>query len=141
MKENVIISVIGMQVVQNTDENVEIVAPGRYSYEGEEHHISYEDTDEENGEITNNLIKARPGFVEVERTGMVNTKLTFENGKTSQSIYSTPYGDMLIEIKTDSIHVQHKKESVRISVQYETYLNSAKVSDNNIVVKVQNQMI
>ena len=52
-----------------------------------------------------------------------------------QSLYSTPMGDLLIEILTNKITVSEQEPgNVTLKVDYEIYVDGRKISDNQIEI-------
>ena len=102
----------------------------------EKHYAFYDELEEDNKKISN-IIKFDKDFIEVTRKGAVNTKLNFKLNETNQSLYSTPFGDMLIEVFTKNISLNEKEADVNLLVDYEMFIDGDKVSDNKIEINIQ----
>ena len=57
MNNNVLIKISGLQMVDDTGDNVESMSAGKYYLKNDKHYVLYEDMDDENDEITKNTIK------------------------------------------------------------------------------------
>ena len=51
--------------------------------------------------------------------------------------YSTPFGDMLIEVFTKNNSLNEKESDVNLLVDYEMFIDGDKVSDNKIEINIQ----
>ena len=49
MNEEVIISIKGLRVTEDTDEDVEVITPGKYYLKNGKHYLLYDEIDEESG--------------------------------------------------------------------------------------------
>ena len=136
MDNKVVIRVSGLQVAEDTGDNVELIASGKHYIKNNKHYLIYDEIDEESGTKTKNKIKFNDEFAEVTRNGVISGKLLFEKGSNNQSLYSTPYGDMLVEILTKEIELRQAEDNLNLKLDYELYANNAKVSDNKIEIYV-----
>lgn len=136
MDKDVLVKISGLQGVQDGDETVELMAHGKYYKKNDKHYLLYEDVEEESGVATKNTIKFNEDKVEVLRNGMVNGKLVFQKGKNSQSLYGTPYGDILLEILTKDVYIKEITDSINLQIDYELYADNTKVSDSRIIIDI-----
>ena len=137
MNNNVLIKISGLQMVDDTGDNVESMSAGKYYLKNDKHYVLYEDMDDENDEITKNTIKFNSETVEVTRKGLVTGKLVFKNGKNNQSLYSTPFGDLLMDVYTKDILLEEKEDNIDLKIDYELYANNSKVSDSIININIR----
>ena len=131
MNNNVLIKISGLQMVDDTGDNVESMSAVKYYLKKDKHYVLYEDMDDENDEITKNTIKFNSETVEVTRKGLVTGKLVFKKGKNNQSLYSTPFGDLLMEV------YEEKEDNIDLKIDYELYANNSKVSDSIININIR----
>lgn len=136
INSNVIVKVTGLQVVEDTGDSVEIMAPGKYYMRNNKHYVVYDDIDEESGAKTKNTIKFNSTSAEVMRKGYLSGKMTFDKGKNNQSLHSTPYGDLFVEVLTKNISLSEQEENVNLKIDYELYANNNKVSDSKIEIDI-----
>ena len=140
MNEEVIISIKGLRVTEDTDEDVEVITPGKYYLKNGKHYLHYDEIDEESGKTIKNMIKITSEYVEVTKRGGISSKLCFQEEKSYQSIYSTMFGEFLMETKTDAVMLDESDEVIEATVKYELFINGSSVSTNNIVIKVENKV-
>lgn len=136
MDNNVVIKICGLSKIEDTGENVETLAVGKYYMKNNKHYVLYDEVDEESGIKIKNTIKFNENSAEVSRKGDINGKMIFVNGENNQSLYSTPYGDLLMEVLTKEIKLKHQEDNIQLKIDYELYANNSKVSDNIINIEV-----
>ena len=132
MDENVVIKISGLQIVENTGDNVEVIAKGRHYLKKDKHYLLYEEYENDENTKTSNMIKFNNDIVEITRKGQVDGKLIFQENQKKQSLYSTPMGDLLIEVLTKEIEVSDDDDDVNLKVKYQIHVDGNKVSDNEI---------
>ncbi len=140
MKQDVLVSVSGLQYEIDAKEAVEVISTGKYHKIDEKHYISYEETiasdEEDEGGVTKNLLKISPNLVELCKKGYSNVTMVFETGKKTMTYYNTPFGKLLIGIHTTSIHVEEKEEGLIVIIRYSLDMNYEHISDCAITIKV-----
>lgn len=141
MDNNAIIRISGLQRVEETGENVEMLAQGKHYIKNNNHYLLYEEIDDDSGIITKNTIKFNETCAEVTRKGLISGKLVFDKGNNNQSLYSTPYGDLLVEIMTKDVRMEQNQENVNLRIDYEMYANNSKVSDHTIEIDISEKQI
>ena len=132
MDENVVIKISGLQIVENTGDNVEVIAKGKHYLKKDKHYLLYEEYENDENTKTSNMIKFNNDIVEITRKGQVDGKLIFQENQKKQSLYSTPMGDLLIEVLTKEIEVSDDEDDVNLKIKYQIHVDGNKVSDNEI---------
>ena len=132
MDENVVIKISGLQIVENTGDNVEVIAKGKHYLKKDKHYLLYEEYENDENTKTSNMIKFNNDIVEITRKGQVDGKLIFQENQKKQSLYSTPMGDLLIEFLTKEIEVSDDDDDVNLKIKYQIHVDGNKVSDNEI---------
>ena len=130
MDENVVIKISGLQIVENTGDNVEVIAKGKHYLKKDKHYLLYEEYENDENTKTSNMIKFNNDIVEITRKGQVDGKLIFQENQKKQ--YSTPMGDLLIEVLTKEIEVSDDDDDVNLKIKYQIHVDGNKVSDNEI---------
>ncbi len=135
MTKDVIISVEGKQIVDGEEDVNETIAQGTYYNRGGKHYIIY-DTYDDDSKIEN-MIKFNEDIVEVSRKGEITGKLIYEAGKKKRSLYTTPVGDMLMELDTHDINIDCRDEKIEAQIFFEIFVEGDKVSDNEVKIIVK----
>ena len=141
MEKNVIITIRGLQFVQNDEEvePVEVVTPGEYYKKNGQHYLLFEESVESFGETTHNLMKFRKDHLEVRKKGLVNVHMVFEENKKTLSYYQTPYGIMNMGIAATRIQMDEQKDNIDVRVDYALNLNENYVADCTIYMNVKSR--
>ena len=101
MTKEVIITIRGLQDGPQTDgEPIEMITTGEYFYKNNKHYILYEEVMEGETSTTKNRIKVAPGMMELNKSGVVNVNMSFEEHKKNITHYYTPYGCLEMGIDT-----------------------------------------
>lgn len=136
MDKDVLIKIIGLQVVGDEDDEIEVLTKGQHYFKNDQHYILYDEYEEETEEKIKNVIKFNANRAEVSREGFISAKLEFEKGKMNQTLYATPLGDILMEIKTKEIKLKEKDDNINLKIDYELYADSEKLSDTEIEIDI-----
>ncbi len=137
MENDVLIKVTGLQVIEETGDTIEMMARGKHYIRNNKHYLLYDEIEDEEQPKVKNIIKFNDEFAEITRQGMVNGKLIFEKGKNNQSLYGTPFGDLLVEVVTKNIDLKSNDDALNLKIDYELYANNSKVSDSKIEIDVR----
>ena len=81
MTKEVLIHLKGMQTTDaphGSDEPLELITVGEYYYRNNTHYLLYEEQMEGLDEPIHNLVKIRPGHMEVRKKGPVQTNMVFD---------------------------------------------------------------
>lgn len=79
------------------------------------------------------------GYVEVQKKGLTNTHMIFEEAKKNLTYYATPFGDMQMGISATRIDVQEQEENIDILIDYALEINDIHTADCQICVNVKPQ--
>ena len=105
---------------------------GKHYLKKDKHYLLYEEYENDENTKTSNMIKFNNDIVEITRKGQVDGKLIFQENQKKQSLYSTPMGDLLIEVLTKEIEVSDDDDDVNLKIKYQIHVDGNKVSDNEI---------
>lgn len=139
MKKDVLVTVRGMQSIEGSEEpeQVEMVAKGDYYYRNGHHFICYNEIVEGFEEPTKNMIKIMKGYVEVQKKGMTNTHMIFEESKKNVTYYATPFGNMEMGISATKIDVKEEEENLDINIDYALEINQVHKADCRISMNIR----
>lgn len=124
------ITVYDKQIYPTHSEEAENKFPGNITFKNESVYITYKDQEQN----VTTIIKAKDNVVSVKRLGMMRGNLEFDSSKIHKTIYSTPYGDMDLEIITEKCDVYLLTKGVKIHIEYKIMMQGEKVSDNIYLV-------
>ena len=139
MKKNVLISLTSIQWQDDEKSETELVTKAKHSRENGWDIISYEDTSATGFEGSVTTIKVDKGTnASITRKGTANSVLSLEIGRKHFCQYGTPYGSLQIGVYTHTINNTIERDG-RLYIKYTLDLNSAYLSDNEIIMTVQYQ--
>lgn len=140
MDEQKVILTIKGSIVDSYDdhESVELETEG-YTYEEDGFRcFSYAESEMTGMEGTSTVIKVKNDQVDIIRIGTVNSIMEFETGKKNITLYSTPYGEISLEIETQDIEIERKDAKiVRVKVNYTIGVSGVTNSKNTMEVKIR----
>lgn len=138
MTKEVLISIKGLQFEADVDENrIETVTAGDYYKRNNHHYVVYEERLEGYQEPTKNIIKFNDKGFYITKHGLVNVNMVFEEKKKNITNYATPYGNILIGIEADSIHLQEAEKNIRVNVDYSLEVNYEHLANCKITMDIR----
>lgn len=137
MNKNVLIKINGMQKLDESDDSVEVITVGEYYNKNGKHYIMYEEVDDDSSTVTKNLLKVWDGMVEIKKTGSITTTMTFETERVNKTYYSTPFGNLQIEIETKSVDIDVSDEDMEIDIRYSLAINKQFTVDSRIQLNIK----
>lgn len=137
MTKDVLITISGVQMLDEEDMDVEMVTRGDYYQRNGKHYILYDEVMEGFEGTVRNVIKVSPESVDIIKQGAASTRMQFEKNKKNLSCYTTPLGDLMIGIQANRISIDEGQDHLKINVEYSLDINYQHASDCNISVSVQ----
>ena len=137
MTKDVLITISGVQMLDEEDMDVEMVTRGDYYQRNGKHYILYDEVMEGFEGTVRNVIKVSPESVDIIKQGAASTRMQFEKNKKNLSCYPTPLGDLMIGIQANRISIDEGQDHLKINVEYSLDINYQHASDCNISVSVQ----
>ena len=137
MTKDVLITISGVQMLDEEDMDVEMVTRGDYYHRNGKHYILYDEVMEVFEGTVRNVIKVSPESVDIIKQGAASTRMQFEKNKKNLSCYTTPLGDLMIGIQANRISIDEGQDHLKINVEYSLDINYQHAADCNISVSVQ----
>lgn len=139
MKKKVLISLTSIQHQDDDTNKTELLTKAEFVRENGYDIISYEDTSATGFEGSVTTIKVDGcRNASITREGTANSVLSLEIGRKHFCQYGTPYGCLQIGVYTHAIDNTLDKDG-RLYLKYTLDLNSSFLSDNEIIMTMQNQ--
>ena len=79
-------------------------------------------------------LKLKDTSLELYRAGSVKQRMLFEEGNVYCTEYHTPYGTLMLEMRTKQLNVNLLDEQISIIAEYDIYSNGSKISENRIEI-------
>ena len=137
MTKDVLITISGIQMMDEEDSDVEMIVRGDYYQKNGKHYILYEEVMEGFEGTVKNIIKVSPGSVDIIKKGITSAHMQFEKNKKNLSCYNTPLGDLVIGIQANRIRIDEEEDCLKINVEYSLDINYQHASDCNIMLDIQ----
>ncbi len=137
MTKEVLLSIKGIQLENNPEENIEIITIGEYSFEEDKHYVHYDEVMEDEKDVIKSTLKFNDSCVELIKKGPMNVHMIFEKEKKNVTYYNTPYGDLLVGIQAKSIDIEEKEELINVGINYTLEINSQHISNCNIFMDIK----
>ncbi len=137
MTRDVLISISGSRISENGPEQVEMITTGDYFGKNGKHYVIYEEIPEDGSGRIRNTIRIRPDSLDIIKNGAVSTHMVFEKDKKNLACYLTPFGQMMVGIRTVDIRLQETEDLLKADVEYALDINYEHVSDCSITVAVR----
>lgn len=137
MKKNELISITSIQWDEKDKSETELLTRAEISLEENIDTIVYEDTEATGfeGSVTTIEVKGNDE-ASVMRTGSASSFMSLEVGNRRYCQYGTPFGSMQIGIYTHAIE-NTLNENGRLYLKYTLDVNASHLSDNEIIIKIQ----
>lgn len=140
MTKEVLVSIAGLQYEYEGEGAIELISTGEYYYRNNKHYVLYDEIIEnQEDDITSTVkctLKLSENQVEVIKKGPAAVHMIFELGQNHMTYYSTPYGDLMIGITTNSIKIEESEDAIEVELTYGLDMNYQFVSDCNLTIKI-----
>lgn len=147
MTQDVLVTITGMhqsediQVSAEDMEPIEVITPAKYYLKNGKHYILYDEVVEGvTGVIKNKIKIVDDNHLEIIKSGITNSHLVFENGKTYASSYATPFGMMQVETKTRALNVCVDEDKISVDVDYTLFVNEEVAAECRIVMGITSKI-
>lgn len=118
------------------DNDLEIKTAGEYYYRNHCHYILYEEQLEGFGQPVKNLLKLWEDRLEMTKKGPVNTSMVFEKGQFAKVNYQTPFGQMVLGIRTKALGVIISEKSIHVRIEYALEAEERHLADCRIRIRI-----
>ena len=137
MKDNVTISLTSIQWQDGERTQTELVTKARHTKQDGCDIIIYDDTEATGFEGSVTTIKSNAKSAYITRKGTANSALALEIGKKNFCQYETPYGSLRLGVYTHDIS-NTIAENGRLYLKYSLDLNASPLSENEIIMTINN---
>lgn len=137
MKDNVTISLTSIQWQDGEKTQTELVTKARHTKQDGCDIIAYDDTEATGFEGSVTTIKSNAKSAYITRKGTANSALALEIGKKNFCQYETPYGSLRLGVYTHDIS-NTIAENGRLYLKYSLDLNASPLSENEIIMTINN---
>lgn len=138
MTKEILLSLKGLQMEKSEGtQEMETITPADYYQRNGNHYVVYDELMEGFTEVIRNRIKFNASTLEVNKKGLVNVQMVFEENKKNMTSYMTPYGNIVIGVDTESILVKEEEDQIRVEVEYALEANYQHLADCRIEMELR----
>ena len=138
--KDVIISITGVQnYPQGSDDAVELVTEGKYSYRDGHGVLSYMESELTGMQGTKTSFTFTPDEVVLSREGTLTSRMVFREGTKNTFLYDTPFGSATMGLDTHRIHSTMGPRGGDMEIDYVVDFDHAVVGRNRFRINVREQ--
>ncbi len=138
--KDVIISITGVQnFTQGSDDTVELVTEGKYSYRDGRGELSYMESELTGMQGTRTSFTFGPDEVVLSREGTLTSRMVFREGTKNTFLYDTPFGSATMGLDTHRIHSTMGPRGGEMEIDYVVDFDHAVVGRNKFRINVREQ--
>jgi uncharacterized beta-barrel protein YwiB (DUF1934 family) len=110
---------------------------GRYVEKANAWYITYTEQMEGIGDVATTL-RLGQGSVTLIRQGSVSTRQQFEKGKSTHSVYQSPYGPFDMETHTSKLRIRYEQEKpIDVEIAYQLWMNGQYAGEHQLTIKLE----
>ena len=123
---------ITFRMIQDGDEICQTVT-GRYTQKDGEHILAY--TDHAGNMHTRVILRIGEDSMHMKRIGALQSVWLFKMGTPYLTDYRTPFGNMLLEIRTQLYRCTWEEE-IRVHLEYDLYQDGSRAARNVMYITI-----
>ena len=138
MSDKFTISIKGLQSYAGggEDTDIELVSECRFYKADGVYFCEYEESEITGLGGTKTSIEIGGDYVSLLRRGTVNSQMLFMEGRKTTSLYSMPFGELTIDIHTDSLCANIDENGGTLKVDYIIDINNVSSGRNTFDIKI-----
>lgn len=136
-KQRAVIHICNEQTMDGEHDKIEMSVVGTISGDGSGCVLEYTEYDEDGLKTFTTVTPDGERSVCVTRTGAFGSEMQFEVGKRSSTVYSTPYGELVMGVYTKRIENTLGENGGRLAFAYTTDFAQQGVMHNRMTLTVQ----
>lgn len=135
---HVTITITGTQTGEDNESmTITTNAEGEYFERGNSTYLLYEEKDPDDGSVTKNMLKLSGNTLSLSKKGAVLSNMTWEEGKTIASDYSSAFGRLLLSVETKRLQITDSESTLCLEVDYRLSIEDTLLSDNFLRILIQ----
>ena len=134
----VLLSIRGEQYYDGVDPDAtELMTEGTLELTEAGLRLNYQESQLTGMEGTSTTFEVRGPQVILTRTGKVNSKMVFEEGRQHTSLYETPYGELSVDIQTSALRHNLSERGGLLEIQYSIAVEHTVTGKNCFKIRVK----
>lgn len=142
IEKEVIIFVRGEQYYDGADpDGTELMTEGTMTIADDgEIVLAYQETELTGMEGTTTRFIVRDDMVTLTRSGTINSQMIFQQGKQHSSLYSTPWGVLMVDVATSKLLHRIDEHGGLMNIQYTIAVEHQVTGRNQFKIRVREKM-
>lgn len=139
MDDKYYLSVCGKQIVDGSEDKIELETAASYTEENGSRYISYNEYDSADPAVhyRTTVRIDENGVVTVMKGGAENHNLILEAGRRHKCEYNTPFGSLTLGVYTDSVTSDLDSRGGTLQVKYSIDIESEHASSNELTLIIK----
>ncbi len=137
-ENSAVISIKNTQTADDMKESTELISEGRFYKSGDKFYIFYNEEETEETVASIVQITVHENKLIMSRKGDFSSKMEYEAGVANDFTYHTPFGDMLMRLKTESLENRLTENGGDIRLCYSLIVNGEELF-NDLIITVKNE--
>ena len=138
MIKDVLISIKGVQGIDDQTDTIEFTTEGRFGIKDGKYFLSYDEGQmSDSGNIKTKLFINSPQSVILQRSGEIQSRMEIEEGKRTICFYVTPVGELALGIYGESLEVDFNESGGSLKMIYTIDADLRPVSRNEVKITVK----
>lgn len=134
----VLLSIRGEQYFDGVDpDGTELMTEGTLHLTEEGLVLTYQETALTGMEGTTTTFEVQEKRVVLTRSGSVNSRMVFEEGRQHTSLYETPFGELSVDINTSRLRHNLTERGGILEIQYSIAVEHAVTGRNSFKIRVK----
>ena len=139
MKKQAVISIRGIQRVEDEEETTELLTVGSFYRKKNDYYLTYEESEATGfgGAKTTLHLEEEGHRVTMQRSGPYRSQLIVEQGRRHQCYYGTGYGELFIGVSGGDVSSTLTDEGGSLHFRYSLDINTLLASENEVYIHVK----
>ena len=99
--------------------------------------LTYQETELTGMEGTTTAFELRGERMVLSRTGKVNSRMIFEEGRSHTSLYETPFGDLTVDVQTSYLRHNLSERGGLLELRYSVAVEQTVTGNNRVSIRVR----
>ncbi len=137
-ENSAVISIENKQTADGITETAELISEGRFYKTGDKFYIFYNEEETEKTSACIVQITVEEKRLIMSRKGEFSSKMEYEAGVANDFTYHTPFGDMLMQLKTEAFENNLTEAGGNLKLCYILIINGEEMH-NDLTITVRNE--
>ncbi len=134
----VLLSIRGEQYFDDIEPDAtELMTDGTLELTGDGLVLTYQETELTGMEGTTTTFQVQGPRVILTRTGKVNSRMVFEEGRQHTSLYETPFGELTVDIRTSTLRHNLTERGGLMEIRYSIAVEHTVTGRNCFKIRVR----